>query len=185
MLNLFQAAIKKHSILLDLYKENHLLVSNKYIKHFISAFGIAVAPALTALEPEQVQAQALANPLPAPDYSAGGEQTGTSATSANPDPTRHEPTGTSAASANPDPTHYEPTGTSAASAIHELTRCEPTGATVASVFRDSIHHEQTGLVLHQLSGSQHTVSQLVLVLHQLFVCQYTIGKLVLACISYS
>ena len=76
---------------MDLYKENHLLVSNnKYIKHFISAFGIAVAPTLTALEPEQVQAQALANPLPAPVYSAGGEQTG--ATSANPEPTRHEPT---------------------------------------------------------------------------------------------
>ena len=78
---------------MDLYKENHLLVrNNKYIKHFISAFDIAVTPGLTALEAEQVQAQALANPLRAPAYSAGDEETGTSATSANPDPTCHEPT---------------------------------------------------------------------------------------------
>ena len=50
MLNLFQAAIKKHSVLLDLYKENHLHVN---IKNFISAFGIAVAPVLTALEADR------------------------------------------------------------------------------------------------------------------------------------
>ena len=54
MLNLFQAAVKKHSVLLDLYKENHLHVNNnKYIKNFISAFGIAVPPVLTALEADR------------------------------------------------------------------------------------------------------------------------------------
>ena len=40
-----------------LYKENHLHVNNKFTKNFISAFGIAVAPASTASEAEQVQAQ--------------------------------------------------------------------------------------------------------------------------------
>ena len=44
------------------------------------------------------------------------EPTGTSAASANPDPTSREPTGTSATSANPGPTHHEPTDTTVASA---------------------------------------------------------------------
>lgn len=60
MIKLLQAAGKRHSILLNPYIENHLHVNNnKFIKKFISAFGIAVAPALKASEAEQLQAQAL------------------------------------------------------------------------------------------------------------------------------
>ena len=83
---------------LDLYKDNHLRVNNnKYIKNFISAFGIAVAPALTASEVEQAQAQALADPVPALFNSASGEQNGTSVSSVNADPTHREPTSNKAA----------------------------------------------------------------------------------------